>query len=276
MKNGAGKEEDLRVTIYKLLDQMNVRKDVGYDTAHRVGPYNKRKPRPVLLTFNKIADRDEVYTKRTHLKQSQDYSKIWINEDLGPSTRRTVNLIRLVARQAQQQGVQHRAAKFSIQIGQEKFDERNLEELPAPLSLSNIKTVQVDEKTLAYQSEHSIYSNLYPTEFRIGTQKYTSTEQAYHHIRAVRHRKPLAASRILLSRDPYDIMRIGSEFKLTEEWEECKEDIMYGCILRKFEQNAKLRAQLIATGSMELVEASPNIKWGAGATLSSNVLKNHA
>ena len=49
---------------------------------------------------------------------------------------------------------------------------------------------------------------------------------------------------------------------------------MYACILKKFEQNPDLRSQLIATGNMELVEASPNTKWGAGAMLSSNVLKN--
>ena len=72
---------------------------------------------------------------------------------------------------------------------------------------------------------------------KIGKYRYTSVEQAYHHIRAVKLKKPLAASRILLARDPYDIMNIGEEFESTKEWMDCEDDIMYGCILRKYEQN---------------------------------------
>ena len=246
--------KDLRSWIYEMLDELKVRKDIGYDTAHRVGQFMNKRACPVLIIFNKIADHDEVYMKMTHLKKSQEFSRVWINEHLGPSTRRTVNLIRLVARQAQTQGVQHKATKFSIKIGQNKYNENNLRELPAPLTLASVKTVKIDENRLAYQSEHSIYSNLYPAEFKIGKPKYTSSEQAYHHIRAVKHRKPLAASRILMSRHPYDIMRIGAEFNSSKEWEDCEDNIMYGCILRKFEQNPDLPKQLIATDTMELVE----------------------
>ena len=108
---------------------------------------------------------------------------------------------------------------------------------------------------------------------RVGKHAYQSTEQAYHHIRAVSHKKPLVASRILLARDPYEIMNIGAELTSTKQLEDCEEDIMYGCILRKFEQNPELLKQLIATGHKQLVEPTPNTKWGAGATLSSNILK---
>ena len=48
---------------------------------------------------------------------------------------------------------------------------------------------------------------------------------------------------------------------------------MYGCILKKFEHNPELSRQLIVTGNMDLVEATPNTKWGAGVTLSSRALK---
>ena len=63
--------------------------------------------------------------------------------------------------------------------------------------------------------------------------------------------------------------------KTLEEWKEKEEDLMYTLQLTKFQQNPKLAAMLIATGDCELVEATPSRKWGAGATLSSNVLKRH-
>ena len=84
-----------------------------------------------------------------------------------------MNAIRLVARQAQAQGVQHRASKFAIHIGEERYDEKNLKELPPQLSLSSIKTLKIDDNTLAYQSEHSIYSNLAPAKIKIGKHDYT-------------------------------------------------------------------------------------------------------
>ena len=50
---------------------------------------------------------------------------------------------------------------------------------------------------------------------------------------------------------------------------------MYTITLKKFQQNLKLAAMLIAMGDCELVEATPCNKWGAGATLSSNILRQH-
>ena len=266
-------KENLQPVIYGLMDQMGVRKDITYDTAYRIEPYTGRKPRSILITFIRISDRDEVFSRRFNLNRNPDYSRIWVNEDLGQNPRRAVNLIRTVARHPQLQGIPHRASKFAIQIDQQKFDERNLEELPPHLCLARLKTVQLDDDTIAYQSEHSYLSNLFKITVRVGKHAYQSSEQAYHHIRAVSLKKPLAASRILLARDPYEIMNIGAELTSTKQWEDCEEDIMYGCILRKFEQNPELLKQLIATGHKQLVEATPKTKWGAGATLSSNILK---
>ena len=108
--------------------------------------------------------------------------------------------------------------------------------------------------TTHWQSEHSIYSNPAPAKTKIGKHDYTSSELAYNHIRAVTHKKLFAASHILLSRNPYDIMKIGAEFKFSEEWLNQEDNIMFACILKKFEQNPDLHRQLIATGDMELVE----------------------
>ena len=76
-------KEDLQHVLYNQLDQMRIRKEVMYDTAYRVGPYTKHKVRSIVITFIKIADRDEVYAKRANLHHNPETSRIWVNEDLG-------------------------------------------------------------------------------------------------------------------------------------------------------------------------------------------------
>ena len=47
-------KEHIQTIIYALLDAMGVRKDISYDTAHRLGQFTGRKPRAILITFNRI------------------------------------------------------------------------------------------------------------------------------------------------------------------------------------------------------------------------------
>ena len=68
---------------------------------------------------------------------------------------------------------------------------------------------------------------------------------------------------------------MGDEITPSEGWNEKEEDVMFAIQLKKFQQNPELAAMLVATGTCELVEATPSRKWGAGATLSSNVLRRH-
>ena len=68
---------------------------------------------------------------------------------------------------------------------------------------------------------------------------------------------------------------MGEGLPTTDEWNEKEEDVMYAIQLRKFQQNPELAEILMATGTCELVGATPSNKWGAGATLSSNILRRH-
>ena len=71
------------------------------------------------------------------------------------------------------------------------------------------------------------------------------------------------------------IKQMGDEIIPSQEWNDKEEDLMYAVQLKKIQQNPALGATLIATGTCESVEATPSRKWGAGATLSSTILKKH-
>ena len=270
-----GVKEDVHRTVYKVMDQMRIDYPIECDTCFRTGLYSRNRPRPVVVTFLKSSDRDHVFAKRTSLKNSKDYSNVWVNEDLAPAIRRTKTMVRLIARQAQEKGIACRNNKFSVTVNDVKYDERSLTELPPPLSTQNIKQIQIDTNTIAYQSEYAPLSSMYPAKVKIGEQEYDTSEQAFQHIRAKKHKKMLLAERILLCKKTYTIKQMGDEITPSQEWNDCEEDVMYSIQLRKFNQNPELADMLIATGTCQLVEATPSRKWGAGATLSSNILRRH-
>ena len=181
----------------------------------------------------------------------------------------------MIARKAQAEGIDCRTGKYSILIDRKRYQDQNLEELPAPLHPSSVKQVQIDSKTIAYQSEEAPFSNFYPVVFRVGKFKFTCLEQAFQFFRAKTLNKLLAASRIYRSRDPVEMKRIGDDLGTSDLWEDRKFDVMFVCLCNKFKQNEDLKHLLLKTGNCELVEATPGRLWGCGATLSSNLLRRH-
>ena len=245
---------------------------MDYDTCYRMGPFNKVRCRPIVITFQSQADRDEVYARRVQMKKTADFHDVWLNEDLGQNSKRANTLIRLVAKEAQKQGIEHKASKYAINIENKKYDDKNLDELPSPLTLHDVKTVKFGE-SIAYQSEHSKFSNFYPCQFKVGKHNYTSVEQAYHHLRARAHHQYVIALKILLKRKPIEIKQLGYEFTENEDWAKQKLEVMLMCMTCKFEQCAELAEALMETEGFSLIEATPDKFWAAGATLSSNVLR---
>ena len=226
-----------------------------------------------MVCFERQVDRDAVYMKRFDLKRTQDYQRIWINEDLGVLSKRKRGLIRMISKEAQLQGVDCKTGKYFVQIDGTRYDDSNLDELPQKLQLTNLKQLKVSEKVLAYQSEHAPLSNFFPCVVVIGKHKFFCLEQAFQFMKAKILDRPLAATKIYLSREVRYIKQIGEELGTSEEWERRKFDVMYECLMRKFQQNSHLKKLLLETGDLELLEATPDRLWGCGATLSSSIIR---
>ena len=267
------RREDLEKIVGNIFDQLSVSKSINFEACYRMGPTNKSQPRAIMVTFEKQADRDAIYSRRMELKNTVQYKRVWINEDLGPLSKRKRNVIRMISKEAQAQGIDCRTGKYAIHINKEKYDHGNLDDLPLQLHPSQLKQVQLDANTIAYQSEFAPFSNFYPCELIIGFRKFFCLEQAYQFLRAKTLDKPLAALKIYLSRDVHYIKAIGNELGSSEAWESRQFVVMYECLKRKFAQNPDLKSLLLKTGNMELVEATPDRLWGCGATLSSNVIR---
>ena len=268
-----GRKEDSEKTVGTIFDQLLINQGINFDACYRVGSYISGRSRPILVSFERQGDRDLVYSKRFDLKQTRDYQRVWINEDMGAMSKRKRGIIRMISKEAQQLGVDCRTGKFAIHIDKKKFDGDNLDELPPPLHPSSLKQIQIDDHTLAYQSEYAPFSNFFPCNLVIGKHKFFCLEQAYQFLKAKTMNKPLTATKIFMSRDVRFIKQQGAEMGTSEEWEKKQFDVMYECLRKKFDQNQDLKALLLKTKDLELVEATPDRLWGCGATLSSNIIR---
>ena len=268
-----GRKEVVEKTISRLFDQLKVNAGINFGACYRIGPYSQNRMRPILVSFERQGDRDEIYAKRFDLRKTTDYQKVWVNEDLGAISKRKRGLIRLISKEAQLQGIDCKTGKYSLQLGQERFDADNLEDLPPQLHPTGLKQVSVSKDTLAYQSEFAPFSNFFPCQITVGMHTFFCLEQAFQFMRAKTLHKPLIATKIYLSRDVHYIKSLGRELGSSDDWEARQFDVMFECLMKKFTQNIDLKKLLLGTGNLKLVEATPDRLWGSGATLSSNVIR---
>ena len=131
-----GLRENLEKTIGEVLDQLAIPGSINFEASYRVGPYNKNRTRPIMVCFEKLIDRQLVYSKRMELKLTRDFQGAWLNEDLGAISKRKRGIIRLITREPQQQGIDCKSGKYALRIDNKKFDLENLEELPPPPSFT--------------------------------------------------------------------------------------------------------------------------------------------
>lgn len=78
---------------------------------------------------------------------------------------------------------------------------------------------------------------------------------------------PPHADAIFRAMKPKQAAELGRDRRhpIAPDWEAVKEDVMRRGVRKKFETHTEIRAQLLATGDEELVEASPiDFYWGAG------------
>ena len=97
-----------------------------------------------------------------------------------------------------------------------KYTHGDIGKLPHEISLENAKIVEVQDG-YAFQSEHAFLSSLYECEFTYNNQKYYSSEQALHHVRADENNQPELATQILETKSSRAAMDLGRKVKTSNE-----------------------------------------------------------
>lgn len=127
------------------------------------------------------------------------------------------------------------------------------------------------DKYLLFWGDEDIYSNFYPAEFDMYGIHFYWSEQAFIYQKAMRFNDIETADKILamnpVANQPIDCKKLGRLVKNFDEvvWFSTSYNAMVDACYAKFSGNKLLREQLLATGDLILVEASPYDKiWGIG------------
>lgn len=111
------------------------------------------------------------------------------------------------------------------------------------------------------------YSQWCPSEFEIDGVYYNCAEQYMMAKKALLFNDLESYDKIMLEKQPYHQKALGKKVKgfVKETWESVCRTIVFDANYAKFTQNPKMYDELMATGNLEIVEASPeDTIWGIG------------
>jgi ribA/ribD-fused uncharacterized protein len=118
-----------------------------------------------------------------------------------------------------------------------------------------------------YSTRHAYgcFSNFAACRVVIDGATWQTTE---HYFQAMKFAgSPADVAAVAAAPGPMDAAKMGRDRRrpLRRDWERVKDGLMHDCVLAKFRQSARCRAELLATGDAVLVEHTKNDRyWGDG------------
>lgn len=249
--------------------------ETDIDYARRVGKYQEGYTRPVLVRLVHESKRNQILYNRTKVNKNKPPNTplVWINDEVSDETSRLRKTVRDISTLAKINGNDNiKVHSDGVILDNDKFHLNDLDLLPPRISVDQAKS-RTDETDIFFQGENSPFSNFYTAKFTDNEGYiYHSTEQAFFHKKARAHGKHQIASKIMKTRNPYEVKRLPKKIPTNQEWSTGELSLMETIVYNKFEQNEPLTAILINTGDHQLHKASADKKWGTGAELSSKAL----
>jgi ribA/ribD-fused uncharacterized protein len=126
-------------------------------------------------------------------------------------------------------------------------------------------------KITSFDGEYRFLSNFYPAKVTHDGIEYPTTEHAFQAAKSLHFGERWELSRLPT---PGQAKRAGRQNKLRADWEQAKDQIMLELTILKFVNHRKLKEQLLATGTAELIEGNNwgDTYWGVCNGQGTNVL----
>lgn len=281
-------------TSQVIIDRLN--EDAGahlelsdFVSSHRVGKPQKVKfkgkgkngakssaPRQIKAYMSSILTKNDVLSCRGNLKQNDDKSYVWINEEHPDDYRRRKIMLRDLVKHISK-NTDHVA---SIEAGGLKLDDRlyspdQLNDLPYDCHPERVQILETSKNGLLFAGPWAYLSNLYPVSFEYDDIVFTSAEQCIQFQKALVHNDQLRADKILVTNDPFKCKKLGEKIEQNDEWVARREKTIYNINKCKYEQNEILIDRLLDTGDRQLFEATTGSTWGINASIRSKAAHDH-
>ena len=105
----------------------------------------------------------------------------------------------------------------------------------------------------SFHKEHAFLSNFFYSPITINHKSWPTAEHVFQAAKTLDKDKQ---DEIRLALTPKHAKKLGRSVTLRSDWEKVKKNVMYKIVRLKFLQNAKIRQQLLLTGSEKLVEGN--------------------
>ena len=127
-------------------------------------------------------------------------------------------------------------------------------------------------ETNYWKKENGVYfsghreplSNFYRMNFKWRGQNFHSVEQAFQHVKAVKHRAHEIADKVKSAKHAGIAKIIGKDVKIHPQWDKEKNAIMFDMLQEKVVQCKEFEDRLLQTGDKIIHEDVPDKYWGIG------------
>ena len=259
------KGEVCEETILHILAYAGFDFDIrSFERAHRLGPYNKHKIRPIIVRFHHYLDRQSVWMARRYIKEA---CQVVVVEDYPQLIRDRRKILYPILNAA----VRYRDEEFpdfryrahlnvdKLIINGSSYTVDSLDKLPKQLKPELSSSPTKDDK-LVFFSKASPLSNHHPSSFNVSGTEYNCMEQFLMEAKALYFDDQDTATAIMDTKDPVQQKRLGKSVRNFDlsTWQNAVPDILETGLMAKFSQVDHCRDFLLSTGGKTLAEANPS------------------
>lgn len=266
---------NLQITHDKAVETLSTICDTitsaDLEATYRIGKPGKN-PRPILIKFKHESVRNEVMSKKKLLKETDETKAMFMNEDLPPIINKRRSEMRAVVENARNRNVPAKMMGNRMSVNNISYDYKDIHTLPPGLKLADAK-IQSVKGGIAFQTEHAYLSNFFPCPIKCNDIVFRSSEQLYQYERACFVKDYNCANEVLTATTPQNAKRATVRIQNSPAWDQVKLEKMKKIIDLKFNQNPVLKAEILKTGEVTLIEATVDSFWGAGLPLNSRKLR---
>lgn len=245
------------------------------DNIHRL-PSTGRGPRPVIIKFVRMLDRNLTWSRREKLADFKN-GEVIMRDHYPKDIEANIRKMLPVKIAAVKQGMSVKMVRDKVIINSQAFTVNNLHQLPASLKLDKI-SIREESNHLFFFKEYCPLSNMHGSKFKVDGVNYLCMEQFIMRNKADTFKDAETATKIMNSETPGEMKYLGSQVKgfVAREWHDRIEQIAMTGLEQKFAQNEPLKKYLLDTGDKVLVEASPRDSvWGIGRYMyDKNIFRN--
>ncbi len=118
--------------------------------------------------------------------------------------------------------------------------------------MSQMSLFYFENEINSFRGEYGWMSNFHKCECWWDDKLYPSSEHLYQAFKATNDK-----DRELVRKHPFDGLKtFARQIKMRDDWDEVKYDMMANALMSKFDNNPDLKAKLVATGDVRIVEGN--------------------